>query len=665
MNDEKYLEPTAKQLRFAKQLGIEPNGMTRQQLSAAIDQAKTSYQKQSSSREDTSSGDSAAGTQVNPYIQKDMIRQILQKVNIVDVVSDHIPLEKKGRNYVCVCPFHDDHSPSLSVSQEKQIFKCFVCGESGNAITFVQKYNNISFLEACQTVAKKAGIELTNPEMSTVDIFSKEEKRMIALNELVIQYASYCLLQDQEALAYLENRKFLKADIDFFHLGVIRDEQQLHRFLLAKGFSEDDIRKSDLYSEKGYFRWKDRLLFPLYDPDGNPLGFSGRALSADVQPKYINTPESNLFHKREILYNLHSAAPIARRMKQVILMEGYMDVIKAHQHGIQNCVATCGTALTPEQIAHIKKLNVPVILCLDGDEAGLNAAEKNYFLLKKEGIEATLMKLPDGMDPDESLDQDPETFKNIMNNRMNYLDFKLSTIDNETDFDHQKNQIMTFMKYLSAQDNALAEEFYLKKLAEKTGFSYEALEKQYAAITAERNEKKEKIEFSWGNSQKSEFKRSNALVKINFTPKKRLNYKDEVTKNYDLKKDKVLAYDEEKVFERKDVLEKYLHHSGAVLETTITLIGYKEAAEAAQGISKEVVDEIARSLDIDRNNLESISYLHTDTKHPHIHLQIWQKEPFLDSYKLTNQLVKDLQEAVEKQLQQQSMSAVLHSTIKV
>lgn len=594
-------------------------------------------------------------------VSHEIVQEILRKADIVDIVKDYVPLERKGKNYTCRCPFHDDHSPSLSVSPDKQIFKCFVCGEGGNAITFVQKYENISFMEAAKKVGEKVGIrlELDKPR----NIVPESVKRIHQLNAVLADYANYCLHQDADALGYLHERSTNLSVADQFALGIVRDEGQLKRFLLAKGYSEEEIKKSDIYSEKGYFRWKDRLLFPLKDSSGNIVGFSGRLLNkADGQPKYINTPENEIYHKRKILYNLHSASAAAKRTKQLIVMEGYMDVVKAQQHDIQNCVATCGTALTEEQVGLIKKLDVSVVLCFDGDGPGLNAADKNYAILKKADIPVSLIKLPSGMDPDDLLNQNPEKFKQLLISRMNYLDFQLSNYVYSNDYSLQQKQILTFMKQLTKENDVLAEEFYLKKLSSISGYTYEALKNQYASLKPDVTEN---IQVQFSRNPKNEIKPKTGIVKINFASKPKLDYKAEITKNFDKKEEQVMAYDEEKVLDRKGILEKYLEHKGAVLETVITLVGFDHAAEKAHAVSKEVVDEIASTLEIKRDNLQSISYLHTDTKHPHIHLQIWQKEPYLDKYKLSNKLVEDLEKAVEKEMSRQVQEPSLKTAIKL
>lgn len=580
----------------------------------------------------------------------DLNQRVLDQLDIVDVVGSYIPLQQKGKSFVCVCPFHQDTHPSMSVSKEKQIFKCFACGEGGNAITFIQKYNNISYREALKIAADRAGIKFD--ENTNVYEIPSKVSRVHDLNKHIVDFCNYLLHQDTAAKQYLASRGLNIEIADRFGMGIFHDVNQLKQYLLNKGFKESELVENGVMNNQGLSMWQDRLMIPIKDPNGHVVGFSARLLSTSAgQAKYVNSIESEVFKKSKLLYHMDEAYKAARRMKYILLVEGNVDVQQLSAHGYENAVATMGTSLTEGQIYLLKRLNVPIVLCMDGDDAGVRATEKNYHLLKNAGIEAECIHLPDSMDPDECLRRDPHIFKDIVESHPHYLDFKLTTYQEAAaGFNVKQKFILDYMKVLIEQNNPIAEDHFLKKLSEVTGVDHEKISAQYAILKPS-DEKKYEVKVKKNVSENIVDWKQKSKALINFKNKPRLNYKAEITENYDKKSEKAIAFDKNQILDRKDILLKYIELKGAVLETTITLLNYDDVETHVQRIADEVLNKLSQNLKIDRGNLNYIGYLHLDTKHPHLHIQAWQNEPFLSEYKLSPQLVDQLEKAVDLEMQ--------------
>lgn len=573
----------------------------------------------------------------------DITKEILSKLDIVDVVSKYIPLTKHGKNYWGICPFHDDTNPSMSVSQEKQIFTCFVCKTSGNAIRFLQEYNNLSYVDALKEAAAIANVRLNIKEKQEQAI-SPEIQRGFELNNEIVQYSNYCFHTDRgkTGLDYLNSRQYSLSMIDRSRLGYIADFEELHYFLNKKGFSDEELIKYDVMNEQGYSKWNERVLYPICDTKGNIHGFTARTIHSESgMGKYINSKESSLFHKNELFYNSSLAIPAIRRKQEVILMEGSIDVDKAFNIGVENTLATLGTALTKEHVAILKKMNIDVRLCYDGDKAGQNAVVRAFGLLKSVNIEPKVTILPYGMDPDSVIQKDPELFHRLIQEDNNYLDFRIKTIPELATFKEKNDYVLSFLTDLSNYHDELMANYYIKELSLKTGFDLTALNNRYRTLT---QPNRYQVEVKKNNSfAKSESNLKKKTVMINFKEIKRLVYKDEVHTKYDNPNttDSVIAFDEKKQMDRSDVLRKYINQKGRVLETLITCIDddFEDIEYKAQPIVKAAVAAIAEENGLYKEGLQYMAFFHTDTKHPHIHLQIWEEEPSVDKYKLTNHLL--------------------------
>lgn len=405
--------------------------------------------------------------------------QIIQShANIVEIVKSYVPLESHGKNYFGVCPFHDDHSPSMSVSPDKQIYKCFVCGATGNVFNFVENYLGISFLEAVKIVADKVGIAFTVQE-NKEDLKNKKYYDIMNLATLFYENNLRTNL-GAEAREYLHKRGITDEIIKDFSIGLsLKENKALYTLMQNKKIKKEDLDALGLIAEGEtgvYDLFRNRIIFPLKSPTGKPNGFSGRIYNSDSNSKYINTKETIIFKKRENLYNYHLAAPVARQEKYIIICEGFMDAIRIYASGIKNVVATMGTALAKEQIALLKKLNVKVLIVMDNDNAGELATISLGESLLKENIDTGIVRLTGKKDPDEYiLTYGIEAFKDNIKNPMSYLEFmniilrKDKNLKNPTELTTFINEMIACLSaatdelLIETSINKLVEEFHLDK----------------------------------------------------------------------------------------------------------------------------------------------------------------------------------------------------------
>lgn len=424
-------------------------------------------------------------------ITNEEINNIRSKANIVDIIGSYLPLTQRGRNYLCVCPFHDDHSPSMSVSEEKQIYKCFACGNTGNVFTFVEKYEDVSFLDAVMIVAEKCGISIDKSLIKNNKVVSnKEEFEIMNLaekfyqNNLKTEFGT-------TALDYLNKRGISEEFIKEFGIGLSLDNSNtLYNLLLKKKYNVGkllDVGIINQSDDRYYDMFTRRITFPLWDKDGNIVGFSARIYRGEKDTsKYVNSRESKLFKKGETLYNYHRARDFVKLEKSVIVVEGFMDAIRLFVGGVKNVVALQGTALTKEQIGLLKKLHSKVILCLDNDSAGENATLSNGEAMIKEGLEVYVIRLSGQKDPDEYvLANGIEAFKNNLVNPMTYFDFKVNYLKKNRDLSNTNDLAMYVNQVLeevaNSKDDILIE-LTLKKISEEYNLSLEVLKEKVKGL---------------------------------------------------------------------------------------------------------------------------------------------------------------------------------------
>ena len=385
------------------------------------------------------------------YISEEELNNIRSNADIVDVISDYLDLKQRGRNYVAVCPFHDDHSPSLVVSRERQMFTCFTCKTSGNVFSFVMKYENVSFPEAVQTVAKKIGYTLKGDFSNFQESKYKKEYEIM---DFVTKYYTNNINTTSgiNALKYLENRGITKDIIKEFNIGLALDKKDdLYNILLKKNYSLEEISDLGLVNKINlnvYDTFINRIMIPIENLQGNVVGFTGRIYNGEEDTaKYLNTKETKIFKKGSILFNYHNARNAIRETKVVVVVEGNMDAITLSAKGIKNVVALMGVAMSQVQIDTLKKLNVPIILMLDNDSAGLEATLKNGELLRKAGVDTLVVRLSDAKDPDEYIRlKGVEALKDNIKHAISFLDFLLEYLKQDLDL----NNITDLKKYINS-----------------------------------------------------------------------------------------------------------------------------------------------------------------------------------------------------------------------
>lgn len=408
------------------------------------------------------------------YINEEEINTIRSNADIVEIIGDYLELKQKGRNYVAICPFHDDHTPSLVVSKERQIFNCFTCKTGGNVFSFVMKYENVSFPEAIKIVAKKIGYNLKSNYDDVVE--SKYKKEYEIMNFAAKYYMNNINSKEGlEARKYLDKRGITSEIIKEFNIGLATDKPiDLYNILNKKNYSLDELDKLGLvnkYNLDVFDTFQNRIIIPIEDIKGQIVGFTGRIYHNEKDiAKYINTKETIIFKKGNILFNFHNARNYIREKKQAILVEGNMDAIKLSAKGIKNVIALMGVALSKEQIIILKKLNVPIILMLDNDSAGLNATFKNGELLRKNGIEVLVVRLKDAKDPDEYIEtKGVNALIDNINHANNYIDFLLESLKNGLDL----NNINDLKKYINSiilsinNEDDLTKELIISKISKE------------------------------------------------------------------------------------------------------------------------------------------------------------------------------------------------------
>lgn len=415
-------------------------------------------------------------------MNNDLANEIRSKTDIVDIIGERIPLVARGKNFFGVCPFHDDSNPSMCVSREKQIYTCFSCHATGNVYTFLMNYEHIDFREALRYLGEKVGVNV-----SSVNIVKKTTKfdHLYEAYNFAVKYFQNNLSAavGKEARSYLSKRGINEEAIKEFEIGLsLESRDDLTKLLVSKKYELSTLNKIGLSSDD-HDIYDDRIMFPLYDVSGQVVGFSGRIYKDVDQNKYLNTKETDIFKKGEMLYHYHIAREECRLKKSVIVMEGFMDVIRASIVGVKNTVALMGTALTNNQFNLIKRLSNNIILCLDGDDPGVKAMLSIGEHLLDEGVEVKVVVLPDNDDPDSFiLKHGKERFIGLVENALNFSDFKMQQLRKNVNFrsDEEKaNYINEVLKETVKINDTIRVEIVLKRLEKEFDISYNTLEKRF------------------------------------------------------------------------------------------------------------------------------------------------------------------------------------------
>ena len=447
-------------------------------------------------------------------IPEETIEEIRNKVDIVDVISEYIQLKKQGRNYFGLCPFHGEKTPSFSVSADKQIYHCFGCGAGGNVFSFLINIENCTFMEAAATLAEKVHINLPiQNEGSPFSEKSPDYAEMFRAHDLLQKFYHHLLVNTKEgtvAIEYLQQRGFTEEVINRFKIGYAPNTwDAASRFLEKRGFNLHEMAKAGLIVRKDsdgtYFdRFRDRIMFPIWDNQGRTIAFGGRILY-EGEPKYLNSPETKIFNKSKTLYGLHLARPEIRKKQQVILFEGYVDVIAAHRAGVENGVASLGTSLTDEQANIIRRNTENVTICYDSDNAGINAAYRAASVLTNAGCTVRVSKMPEGFDPDDYIrTYGYESFQNnVIGTSLTLMVFKIEFLrrgKNLQDEGELVSYIEEVLKEISLLPKAVERDRYLRALSEEFSISLDALKSEQYQIYRRLRKNKDISAFNRNNN---------------------------------------------------------------------------------------------------------------------------------------------------------------------
>lgn len=461
-------------------------------------------------------------------ISDEIISNICDENDIIDYVSQYVSLKKSGRDYSGLCPFHNEKTPSFHVSQEKQLFHCFGCGASGNLVQFVMRTENLDFVDALKLLADRAGIIIPEDDDFSNDDHEKK-KRILAMNKYAARFFYNCLKDSgigAKGQLYFQKRSIPWKTVTVFGLGYASEKRDmLLKYLMSKGFKAEEIVDAGLaVSRDGkiYDKFRDRVMFPIIDVRGNVIGFGGRILHNNKEingykiPKYLNSPETAVFDKGKNLFSLNLAKNA--KSTEIILCEGYMDVISVYQAGIHNIVATLGTAITENQAKLMMRYANEILICYDSDEAGTKAALRAIDIINEVGGRSRVIRLKNTKDPDEYINKNGiEKFKETVKKAMPSTEFKISLIKKQYDLTDTDSKILFINEvvniFVSIKD-AVEVDAYITKIAEDTGISRDAIVSKYREKTSKGTYKRipDKTEYQKKSAQRQRSAEKNSGV---------------------------------------------------------------------------------------------------------------------------------------------------------
>ncbi|QEK12344.1 DNA primase [Crassaminicella thermophila] len=423
------------------------------------------------------------------HFNEELIEKIKTQNDIVDIISKYVQLKKSGHNYKGLCPFHNEKTPSFMVSNEKQLYHCFGCGESGDVINFVMKIENLDFIDAVRLMAEWVGInydEISTSKQENEEIYRKN--KLYGINrEAALFYYRNLLKKENNGLKYLLKRGLTIQTIKKFGLGYAKDHwESLNSYLLSKGYDQKLIYRAGLVSERknkdGYYdRFRNRVMFPIINTTGKVIGFGGRIIG-DNNPKYINSPETPIFNKGNNLFGLNLAKNEVSNKKQIIVVEGYMDVISLYQNGIKNVTASLGTALTKNQANLLKRYADEIVIAYDSDTAGQAATLRGLDILREAGCQVKVVCLSEGKDPDEFvIKKGKDAFLKEVDNALSLIDYKIMLSKKENDLKTIEGRVKfvkSITKILKELKSPVEVDAYIKKIASESQISIEAIKSE-------------------------------------------------------------------------------------------------------------------------------------------------------------------------------------------
>lgn len=435
------------------------------------------------------------------YVDEATINAIRRKHPIREVVERYVSLTKKGEDYWGICPFHNDNSPSMSVSVKLDMFQCFACHKAGNVFNFIAGMENISYGEAIRLLAKEDGYEVVNVEKRTNPHLKQYE-----INNLAIKFYQNNLNSSLgiNAINYLQQRQIDRDTIKKFEIGLSISRQSLTSFLLNK-YTVDELIDLGLTNSNRTDTFVDRIMIPIHDLNGNPIGFGGRIYQTKDSSKYINTKSTDIFDKSTILYNYHRAHNKLSKDEAIIIMEGYFDVIRAGTVGVYNCVAPMGTSLTKKHIKILKKITNNIILCFDGDEAGKEATVRAIPLLEEENINIKIIRLEE-KDPDEFIiKRGKDAFLEKIKNPISVMDFKMHVLSENKNLNDTKEiskYLDELIRELTKEKDSFVVELTLKKLEKRFNIDYSTIFERYKKYKLNYDKQRKTNNFKVNNNDK-------------------------------------------------------------------------------------------------------------------------------------------------------------------
>ena len=433
----------------------------------------------------------------------ELIDEIRNRNDIVDVISQYVTLKRSGRNFFGLCPFHKEKTPSFSVSPDKQIFHCFGCGAGGNVIHFISKIENVDFKESLEILAEKAGITLPTLENSVDSKKQFLKEKVYEINKEAALYYHETLYKEisKPAQEYVKKRKLDNKTLKDYTIGYAPINSNLYKILKSKGYTDEEILASDLINKVGnnfIDRFKNRLIFPIQDVRGRYIAFGGRVLDNSL-PKYINSPENLVYSKARNLYGLNIAKKT--KLEKLIIVEGYMDVVSLHQRGIENVVASCGTALTEQQGRLLRKYAEKIIISYDSDGAGQAATLRGLEILSNLGCDIRILQMEGAKDPDEYvIKYGNGRFQSLVDNAISLVEFKVKVLKKDLDLNNVNDKIKflnQIAKLLSTVDNRMEQEVYIDKISREYDISKEAIYAEINKLNYSKNQGKKSLESSY------------------------------------------------------------------------------------------------------------------------------------------------------------------------
>lgn len=410
-------------------------------------------------------------------ITEKFIQEVKNSLDLVDIASEYVELEKSGKNYRALCPFHQEDTPSFTINPSEQFFYCFGCGEGGDVISFIMKIDNLSFQEALRSLSERAGLDM--PAASEKDKARRRLRETIfKANKLAARFYNYLLLEEEvaePARNYLQNRGYSREMMNEFHLGFAPPTwKALTKFLSKRDYDKETLIRAGLTAEgrnnSYYDRFRNRIIFPIFNVRNEVIGFGGRIINPEEQPKYLNSPETMIFSKKHVLYGLNWAKDSMRSSNEVVVVEGYTDVLSAHKHGLNNFVASLGTSFTEQQAELLNRYADKVYIAFDADTAGDTATLRGLEILRKTGLQVNIITFPEEKDPDDFLQENgKEAFIDLQEEAPGLIEYRIKRIlynFNLNDSEEKVTAVNKAVEFLASIDDNLTREVYGKKLAE-------------------------------------------------------------------------------------------------------------------------------------------------------------------------------------------------------